>query len=360
MKQVNTPKQNYRIAANDNGYADHKVAWLTDKGEIMTGKVSAMIQVGGQGITDATGTRIGAYTCDGVEYSCGNNVSSPMSLRNADYPVSDANRVLNIHALTRHGLIGAPIMLAVTLPFRDFFNQNGTLNSELQQRTIQNFTTNNVTIVEGKAQPNIVGVKVYSEALSAWFDWAINDKNQMTPEYEELAQMQGEMLVVDIGGSTTDIASLGIQEDESLVIDHNRSGTQRSGVLDARSRLAELVQKKLKESNIGGYGGHGDTISPAMIGRILITGKGFFASTEHVFEQEREQACRAVATGIVNFIKSKVGNPTNYYAIFVVGGGAIVFRKWIEEALPNALFGDEFSNAKGALKYMRMMTQEGA
>jgi plasmid segregation protein ParM len=44
--------------------------------------------------------------------------------------------------------------------------------------------------------------------------------------------------------------------------------------------------------------------------------------------------------------------PQSYYAIVVVGGGAIVFKEHLQRLLPNAVFSDEFANARGLLKYL--------
>ncbi|WP_326430288.1 ParM/StbA family protein (plasmid) [Stutzerimonas frequens] len=341
-----------RLVANDNGYAAHKVAWLDQKGKIMTGKIPTQVQAGGNGLSTLTGGRVGAYKVGEDEYHCSSLLTNPLSLRNEDYPVSVANRVLFNHALAKFSLLGMPVRAAVTLPFRDYFNDDGSINEDLKNKTQQNFETANVEVIGSEAQPDVVGVRVCAEALSAWFDWAMNDDGSMTEQYNELHEKDGTMLVVDIGGSTTDIASLGLESGE-LLINQQRSGTVKTGVLDALAMLERLVLAKMEGEGVKGMSGHSSKLSQKQLELILEKGAFTYSGRPWTLAAERDIACKAVAESIVNFIKTKVGNPGEYFAILVVGGGAIVFRKWIEAMFQNAVFGDEFSNAKGALKYMR-------
>lgn len=341
-----------RLVADDNGYAAHKIAWLDQKGNIMVGKIPTHIQVGGSGFSTTTGGRVGAYKVDGIEYHCSAILNNPMSLRNADYPQSVANRVLFNHALNKFGLLGMPVRAAVTLPFRDYFNNDGTVNEVLKAKVQQNFQQGGVEVLGSEAQPQVASVRVCAEALSAWFDWAMADDGSMTEGYDELYKLNGEMLVVDIGGSTTDLASLGLVEGQ-LLINHEKSGTERVGVLDALAKLEELVRAKMASSGVEGMSGHDSKLPQNILEMILEKGSCQYAGRPWDFSQERDTASKAVAERIVSYIKSKVGNPGAYYGIQVVGGGAIVFRKWIQAMFVNAIFGDEFSNARGALKYMR-------
>ena len=180
----------------------------------------------------------------------------------------------------------------------------------------------------------------------------MNDDGSMTMAYEELHNMDGEMLVVDIGGSTTDLASLGLVGGE-LLINQHKSGTETVGVLDSLTKLEETVRARMASEGVQGMSGHGSKLPQKLLEMVMQKGTCSYNGREWSFIAERDMACKGVAERIVSYIKSTVGNPGEYYAILVVGGGAIVFRKWIEAMFHNAVFGDEFSNARGALKYMR-------
>lgn len=352
VKKAAGNKMMPRLVADDNGYAAHKIAWLDLDGKIMVGKVPAQIQVGGSGLSNTTGGRIGVYKVDEIEYHCSAILNNPMSLRTADYPVSVANRVLFNHALAKFGLLGMPVRAAVTLPFRDYYKENGTMNEALKSKVEANFLDKNVEVVGSDAQPEVSSIRVCAEALSAWFDWAMDETGAMTKGYEELHDLNGEMLVVDIGGSTTDLASLGLVDGE-LLINHEKSGTERVGVLDALSKLEELVRSRMERDQVVGMSGHDSKLPQKLLEMILEKGTCSYAGSQWDFKAERDAACQAVAERIVSYIKSKVSNPGAYFGIQVVGGGAIVFRKWIEAMFANAIIGDEFSNARGALKFMR-------
>lgn len=346
-----------RLVADDNGYADHKFAWLDTNGKIMTGKISTLIQVGGQGISTTDGRPVGSYLVDGdMEYTCSSAVSSPMQLRTADYPTSDANRVLFTHGLTRFSLLEMPVKAAVTLPFRDYFSSDGAADDKLKDACKANFERGNVHVVGSDAQPEIVSVDVYAEGLSALFDWAIDDDGQFTMGWNEMVDTNGEVLIVDIGGSTTDIVSLHMTnepEEGDMIINHGKSGTERVGVLDARAALDELVRNTLSDEGVTGVSGHTGNLPSRIIERILATGTCTYAGKSWQFASERDSACRGVAQRINSYIKSIVSNPSAYMAILVVGGGSIVFKDWLDPILPNAIFMDEFANAKGVLKFMR-------
>lgn len=361
MKDAKKTNVMPRLVADDNGYADHKFAWLDSEGRIMTAKIPSMIQVGGQGLSTTDGRRVGGYLVDDeIEYTCSIGVNEPMQLRTADYPVSVANRVLFTHGLARHGLLGMPVKAAVTLPFRDYFGSDGTINMKLRDQCKKNFETMNVRVMECEAQPQVISVQVYAEALSAWFDWAIQDDGQWSPGYNEMLDTNGEVLIVDIGGSTTDIVSLHMinePREGDTSINHGKSGTERAGVLDARSKLEELVKEVLEKEGVQGLSGHTGVIPARILERILKTGECNYAGKQWDFRVERDTACRGVAQRISSYIRSVVANPSAYQAILVVGGGAIVFKEWLEPILPNAVFMDEFANAKGLLKFMRAAEQ---
>ncbi len=89
---------------------------------------------------------------------------------------------------------------------------------------------------------------------------------------------------------------------------------------------------------------------------ILQTGKAHYMG-ERDFSELRSQVLREQAEAIIGFITSKLGPLNNYHLLYFIGGGAIVFREMLEKLVPFARFSDEFANAKGALKYMRYVSQ---
>ncbi|MFJ7794591.1 plasmid segregation protein ParM domain-containing protein [Pseudomonas sp. NPDC096950] len=333
---------------NDNGYAAHKLAWF-ENGEIKTLKVPTLIEMGHR--ADAVGTPIDTYQVDGQLYFCGASVRTPLQLRNEGYPTSVANRVLVTHALVKAGLINRPIKLGVTLPFRDYFNEKGVIRADRKDSTISNFVGHDrKVIVEGKVD-QIVDIRegtCFSEALAAYFDFAFNDNGTMTKGGELVT---GHVAVVDIGGSTTDVVSLNV-DSSGLMIDQQHSGTERVGVLDAIDALEKLMKERLVAEKVI-EDGLDSALPTQVVQTALEKGQIYYQSSTRDMTSEQEQACRGTAERITNYVKTKLANINAYQAIIIVGGGSIVFRQWLQKMLPNAVFLDEFSNARGALKYMQ-------
>lgn len=348
----------FRLVADDNGYADHKFVWLDEAGKIMTGKIPSLIQIGGQGLTNTQGEQRGAYDHNGTDYICNPAVTDPVDLRNSDYPTSVANRVLFTHGLARFGLLGQPLKAAVTLPFRDYFNNDGSRNDQLRENAAQNFSTADVRVVGSDAQPDVKQVDVYAEALSAFFDWAIDDRGEMTPRYDEMVDTNGSILIVDIGGSTTDLAALTMVEGE-LQIQHSKSGTITHGVLDVKKSLSHRILKTMQVEGIDSARGHAVSLPPRLVDTVLEKGSTTYAQRRWDFTQERNDAIKAPAERIIANVKSTAGNLNDYMCILFIGGGGIVMREHMRREFANAEFGDEFSNARGALKFLRSRV-EGA
>lgn len=340
-----------RMVADDNGYADHKLAWFDEQEKIMTHKIPSIIQLGGQGLTTGTGEALGAYKQGDYDYHCSPGVSNPLATRTPDYPTSVSNRVLLTHALTKIGMLGVDVDLAVTLPFREFFKTDGTINLDLREASAKNFMQNDVKVVGKDLETKIQSVAVYAEALSAWFDWAIAENGAMNQGFDDMNDMGGEMLVVDVGGSTTDLACVQLVEGR-VVLQHAKSGTNKLGVLDAKDRFEELVRAEMTKEGIV-FAGHDSKIPPVFLNVVFEKGGGNWSGKSWDFKKQRDQACFEIAERISAFIKERAGDPNMFYSILVVGGGAVVFKAMLEKLFGNAEFSDEFANARGALKVMR-------
>ncbi len=349
-----TAKNEVVLVANDNGYAAHKLAWL-ENGEIRTGKIPTAIEMG-HTITTTTGEKIDAYTVGDSQYTCTDNSSSLISLRHANYPLSPENRVLFTHALATFGLAGRAVKASVTLPYRDYYNEDGTINAEFVQKVGGNFKQNDV-VIEGLGQTlKVESVQVTPEAISAWFDWAMNDSGKMNENYDEMNEVDGSVLIIDIGGSTTDIVSVNMLKGE-LIVRNEKSSSTKLGVLDAVDELHTAVKVLLHEAGVDGMEGHGSGLSQKVLGRILSTGKVRMGGKQYDFTSQRDTVCANTAQAIINYIRNRVGSTAEYFSIVFVGGGSVVFNPWMQSMLPNAEFSDEFANARGALKFL--ISQQG-
>lgn len=344
-------KSKVHLVADDNGYADHKLAFINGT-KIECIKIPTSVQIGGSSLTSVDGTKSGLYNVQDISagqeggfqtYFCSAAVTQPLNLRNSEYPFSEANRVLMHHALHEAGFHGKSVVVGVTLPFRDFYTSDGGLNTPYHHRTIENFMLNNVEGQEG-GKVKIDKARVFPEALSAFYDWGLDDEGNMTPGYEDIDANDGSVLVVDIGGSTTDIVCVTLI-DGNLMIDHSRSGTEKVGVLDVKEKINEAFQA------LTGVG-HSSVLSQRAISKIMETGMHRSAGREVDMRAQVDQILKTVTHKIVTYLQSKAGSFHDYQAIRFVGGGAVLFGKALKTAVPAATMGDEFANARGVLKYM--------
>lgn len=343
------------LVANDNGYAAHKLAWLDESGVIKTGKITAAIETG-HTITSTTGAKIDAYTVGDSQYTCTDNSSDLISLRHANYPLSPENRVLFTHAVNAFDLADKSIKASVTLPYRDYYNENGTINTDFVQKVGSNFKQNNVVIEGLGSVLSVESVQVTPEAISAWFDWAMNDDGKMNDNYDEMNEVDGSVLIIDIGGSTTDIVSVNMLKGE-LIVRNEKSNSTKLGVLDVTDELHAAVKVVLHEAGVEGMEGHASGISKRTLDRILATGKARMNGKQYDFTKQRDSACANTAQAIINYIRNCVGSTAEYFSIVFVGGGSVVFKPWMQKMLPSAEFSDEFANARGALKFL--ISQQG-
>lgn len=353
------------LAVDDNGYADHKIAYYDDANRrIVTLKVPAVIS-SGHGMASARGELMNAYSVvgnGGETYTCSANTEQPIDLRHAKYPITTENRVLFTHALNTAGLLGKPLSMTVTLPLADYYMSNGSINTALVEQVIDNFTKNNVQPDGGPTKgmtAQVVDLKVSPEAVAAWFDWAMDEQGDMNDAYFEMADDEGSVLVVDVGGSTTDIVALTLDANNDLTVLNEKSGTSKIGVLDVLDFMEERFVAELCEKGVIQGGGHESLLTAKTLERMLTADSIRFGGQQHPVAEIRSEATRSVAGRILNFIRNKAGNTLSYHSIIVVGGGAVVFKEALSQELGgNAIFLDEFANARGALKLQLSMRQQ--
>jgi len=346
------PQQMIHLVADDNGYASHKVAKFDDEGKIECTKFDTSIQIGGSSLTSVDGNKEDTYrVLDEAgnvtnTYTCSSAITQPLDLRNSSYPFVEANRVLMHHSLIRSGMEGKQVQVGVTLPFADYFMVGGQMNTDLQKRSQENFIHNNVIAEQGEKSVEVMSAKVFPEGMSAFYDWALDENCNMTDGFEELTDNDGSALIVDIGGSTTDIVCIRMVNGD-IKIDHAHSGTAKIGVLDVREEINNAYQKKYST------GGFESALSPRAVERIMQNGIHKAGGKTHDLKADLEAIFRAVTQRVVSYMQSKAGRINDFEVIHFVGGGAVLFGDSLKNAVPVGSIGDEFANARGVLKYMK-------
>ena len=92
------PKMTPSYFVDDNGFAYHKSAYFDAAGKIECQKRASVVVVGSN-FSSAAGTAVNRYLTEGTEYSCPSASADAIDIRNGDYPLSAANRVLVNHAM---------------------------------------------------------------------------------------------------------------------------------------------------------------------------------------------------------------------------------------------------------------------
>lgn len=249
----------------------------------------------------------------------------------SDYQVSDYNLAIVHELLRQNGFGGKEICLHVTLPVKDFFNMTGTgsaFNDDLIQSKRNNLMRE-INNINGEPLANIVNVKVYPEAIPAWFDYLIDDEGNKALDVDAT----NKIMVVDIGGTTADLAII------NGVGGMDRQGTIKQGVYKIADNLQKKLDSKYEHGSLEKY-----QLDDAM--RV----KQFFGDD---ISKEIDQACLPVEKRILGEMKEFLEQPKNVDAVLYVGGGSALMGEYLaKEYGGQTIIGDEYSIARGILKQL--------
>ena len=107
----------------DNGYAQNKIAyWAEVDGtkQLVNFLLPSRAQMGRVNV-DVHGRASGVYTVNGSDYTVGEDVRDPETIRSKQYAHSEINCALVMHTLIAAGFSGLKIRLGTGLPFDHYF-----------------------------------------------------------------------------------------------------------------------------------------------------------------------------------------------------------------------------------------------
>jgi plasmid segregation protein ParM len=336
MTQNKKEKENIRIVAIDDGYAQTKLVGECPKtGKIIKANVRSSIRSGiDGGLSGISGGGVSSYkTEEGEKFTVSTDIESDDTQFDG-FHTSQMNRVLVNHTMLRSGYSGVTVQLMTGLPVADFFLDDEKDESHIQEKRenlLKKLTSNT-----GEIMPAIKDVRVGCQAVAAWFDYVLDDK------LEQMNDASGRVAIVDIGGRTTDIAVVV----GGNAIDHSISGTENIGVLDVYNALGKEIRKRfgIKEKFPIEY-----LDSAVRTGKIKLWNK----------DNDVEEIVREIVLGqegkIARKVEQKLGTAASLSAVVFVGGGAELFRS-ISSHFPNGYIPEspEFSNARGLYKYAKI------
>lgn len=320
--------------AVDNGYADHKIAyWAVDaNGNKVIGQISypARAQMGAINIS-LSGSTSGVYDVgqENEAWTVGKEVSEPEVVRGTRYAHSDLNTLLVKHSLQVSGFSGKDVRISTGLPYAHYF-KDGEKNDPFLVKVKESLETV-VSPRNGEAIAEIKEHLIYPESTAAFLDYAVD---HVTGEMN--VQIENGVVVVDIGGNTTDISSI----TPEYRIDNKKSGSKKIGVLDVRDELKRLILDEFKI----------DSIRDSQLDQAIRTSECSIFGKKEDISGLLLKSKKLVSKKINNFVYDLIGDAAAVDKIIYVGGGAAVLEGVIKE-YPHAHVPEapEFANARGML-----------
>lgn len=330
------------LVAIDDGYAQTKLYGEAEDGSIKKFCMRSSVRSGRWGLGEISGSgSVGLYdTAEEGPFTVSEDVASENTQFDG-FHLSAMNRVLVNHALVGGGYGAKDVEIIAGLPVADYF-----VNGIKDQQKIDAKRANllkKVSVSGDGSVASIHDVRVGCQAVAAWVDYIYND------DLTERHDAEGSVAIVDIGGRTTDIATVISQADQPTKVDYARSGTANIGVLDVYKAVEAVIAAEHKIK---------DTFATKVIDRavregvIRLWGKDIDVSAL-VDPIKREHEAK-----IVREIERRIGSGAQMNAVVFVGGGGALFQK-ISENFPNGhmIEDPEFANARGLFKFARSLQQ---
>ncbi len=321
----------------DDGYAYTKLA-LPD-GRLLATPSRAQIGPSKVSWLNHSERRIFEYRTDDTTYSVGDVDAA--ATRFEGYACSGMNRAIVQHALQQAGLGGCDIEAVSGLPVSAFYRRSGARRNgaitEKQHNLLQTVQPNGDTL-----SADIVFHQVIPEALAAWYDYVIVEKNGNAGL--DQARVSVPIAVVDIGGRTTDTV---VVRDQGIL--HQSSGSFEFGLLDVKQALAESLQARFDLQQLADR----PLIHAVQHKVVRLFGRDHDVSAE-VAAAKRELVERLYAE-----TRRQLGSGIELDRVLFVGGGAVALADHITDWFPNQFIAEQpaFANARGMRKYLQFVCE---
>ncbi|MNU26980.1 Plasmid segregation protein ParM [compost metagenome] len=328
------------LVAIDDGYAQTKVYGERPDGTIGKYHMRSSVRPGRYGVGSISGDGfMGLYDTEEGPFTASEDVEAE-STQFDNFHTSTMNRVLVNHGLVGAGYGGMEVDIITGLPVADFFGPDGAKDETkiaLKKANLQK----PVQLVNGTDKVALLkNITVGCQAVAAYIDYALDDN------LNEVADVDGAVAIVDIGGRTTDIATV----IGGSRIDHARSGTANIGVLDVYKAVKQGIWTELKIR---------DDFPINVIDKAVRTGSiKLWGKPQDVSKIVADVVAEYEAK-LTREIERRISTGAAMNAVVFVGGGSALF-KGIKNTFQNGYMSDdpEFANARGLYKYVRYQNQD--
>ncbi len=324
----------FRVAIDD-GLAQVKLVGEFPDGTVRALKFRNSVRSGAAGaVMSMTGEALDQYvTEEGNTFSCSDSISTEES-RFPGFHVSEIDRVLIRHALSTAGYGGLRVHLLTSLPVDEYYRAGVRDQRRIDQK-MANLMKGVVKPGNQDAPPELETVRVGCQAISAFFDYIMDDDGAL------MMAPPDAVAIVDIGGSTTDIAVV-LNGDR---IDAVASGAIRNGVLDVHAAVATKLARQV-ESDL--------RLSPRQLDEACRTRRIKLWGEQRDVGSIVDEAVQEVGSTIAREIERKIGVGATLDRVVFTGGGAALFADTLSRWRNTETIKDgEFANARGLLKFAR-------
>ena len=317
----------------DDGYAYTKLA--LPNGRLLATPSRAQIGRSKVSWLNQAERRIYEYQTDGTTYSVGDVDAA--STRFEGYACSGMNRAIVQHALQQAGLEGSDIEAVSGLPVSAFYRSTG----DRRGGAIAEKRHNLLRAVQPRDEAlpvDIVFHQVIPEALAAWYDYVIVEKNGEARL--DQTRVSVPIAVVDIGGRTTDTV---VVRDQGIL--HQSSGSYRFGLLNVKQALAEALQARFDL----------EVVSDRLLTHAVQHKVVRLYGRDHDISAEVAAAKHELVERLYAETRRQLGRAIELDKVLFVGGGAVALADHITDWFPNQLITEQpaFANARGMLKYLQ-------
>jgi plasmid segregation protein ParM len=327
------------LVAIDDGYAQTKVYGEKPDGTIGKYHMRSSVRPGRYGVGSISGNGfLGLYETEEGPFTASEDVEAE-STQFDNFHTSTMNRVLVNHGLVGAGYGGLRVDIFTGLPVADFFGRDGAMDEEKIALKKANLKKP-VQLASGSGAVALINsIEVGCQAVAAYYDYALDD------DLKEIRDTDGAIAIVDIGGRTTDIATV----IGGTRIDHARSGTANIGVLDVYKAVKQGIwaQEKIR-----------DEFPINVIDKAVRTGTIKLYGDEMDVSKIVDEVKSEYLAKLKREIERQISTAAAMNRVVFVGGGSALFTD-IAGTFRNGYVSPdpEFANARGLYKHARYHSQ---
>jgi len=334
------------IVVDDNGHSAHKLISIDNKGQLISRKVLTRVASNSEGLTDAVGRKVGSYYVAGVEYSCNENMSQDSNFALDSYQHSAENVALTANGIELLGHFDKRIVLATTLPFKrmNVDDNNDKVKKAFKSEIVKAYDSKHLKIIDHL---------IMREGELVFYDFAIEWDGTTNPELQ--GKTNNSILIIDIGGGTTDCVSITNSSGLKIASDGTRSGTiENFGILKVKGEVAKLLKQEILKKVDPSFSKMVNELAPRTIEEAFLTGVVNYPGIDGVVDISLQvnEIKGTFCDQLMRHLIDTVGRIDGFDTIIFAGGGAIGLKAQLNVKLPGCHYRDEYSNANGLFKVL--------